>query len=420
MGLDPAAMARSAASVTEIPVTFADIEAAAERIEGAVVRTPTLLSRTLSERTGATVYVKLENLQFTGAYKERGALNRLLQLNDEQKSRGVIAASAGNHAQALAYHARRLGIPATIVMPAPTPSVKVSQTERHGAEIVLEGDTFDEALACALRIQEERGLTFVPPFDDPRIIAGAGTVAVEMLAEEPDLDILVVPIGGGGLIAGIAIAARALKPGIEIIGVQAELFPSMFCKVKGESRPCVGDTLAEGIAVKKPGVLTGEIVDALVDEILLVPERDLETAVSLLIQLERTVAEGAGGAGLAALLAYPDRFRGKKIGVVVTGGNIDTRLLATVLLRDLARSGRMARLRIQIHDRPGAMFQVVRLFEQHKVNIIEIYHQRVFTKLPAKDAFIDIECEARDTGHLDRLITDLQGIGLNVHPVEIA
>jgi threonine dehydratase len=413
-------MARSAAAIADLPLTFADVEAAARRIEGAVVRTPMLLSATLSERTGATVFVKLENLQFTGAYKERGALNRLLLMDPEQRARGVIAASAGNHAQALAYHARRLRVPAVIVMPAPTPSVKVSQTERHGAEIVLEGDTFDEALACALRMAEERGLTFVPPFDHPQIMAGAGTVALEMLAAQPDLDVLVVPIGGGGLIGGMAVAARAIRPDIEIIGVQAELFPSMYCKLNGQQLPCVGDTIAEGIAVKRPGAVTSQVVDALVDEILLVAERDLETAVSLLIQLERTVAEGAGAAGLAALLAYPDRFRGRKVGVVVTGGNIDTRLLATVLLRDLARSGRMARLRIQIHDRPGAMFQVVRLFEQNRINIIEIYHQRVFTKLSAKDAFIDIECEARDAGQLDRLIADIEAAGLKVHPVEIA
>lgn len=413
-------MARSDAHQPELPVTLAEVQAAAQRIEGAVVRTPIHLSRTLSERTGATVYVKLENLQFTGAYKERGALNRLLLMEEERRARGVIAASAGNHAQALAYHAKRLGIPAVIVMPAPTPAVKVVQTERHGAEIVLHGDTFDEAYARAKEIEAERGLTFVPPFDDPDIVAGTGTVALEMLADVPDLDVLLVPIGGGGLIAGMAVAARALKPNIEIVGVQAELFPSMYCKVNDRQLPCVGDTLAEGIAVKKPGLLTGQIVSALVDDILLVPERELETAVSLLIQLERTVAEGAGGAGLAALLCNQQRFAGKRIGIVVTGGNIDTRLLATVLMRDLARSGRMARLRIQIHDRPGAMFQVVRLFEQHKVNILEIYHQRVFTRLPAKDAFIDIECEARDTGQLDRLTADLHAAGLNVHPVEIA
>ena len=413
-------MASPAATSPDIPVTLADVQAAAQRIEGKVVRTPTLLSETLSERTGATVYVKLENLQFTGSYKERGALNRLMQMEPEARARGVIAASAGNHAQALAYNAKRLGIAATIVMPAPTPSVKVSQTERHGAEIVLEGDTFDEALSCALKLAEERGLTFVPPFDHPQVVAGAGTVALEMLADVPDLDVLLVPIGGGGLISGMVIAAKALKPGIEVIGVQAELFPSMFCKISGKQLPCVGDTIAEGIAVKRPGVLTGEIVDAMVDEILLVSERDLETGVSLLIQLERTVAEGAGAAGLAALLANPERFEGRKVGVVVTGGNIDTRLLATVLLRDLARQGRMTRLRIQIHDRPGAMFRVVRLFEQHKVNIIEINHQRIFTKLPAKDAFIEIECEARDVGQLDRLVEDIRASGHNVDPVEIA
>lgn len=412
-------MATIAAEI-DLPVRHSDVMEAAKRIEGQVVRTPTLLSETLSERTGATVYVKLENMQFTGAYKERGALNRLLQMAPEERARGVVAASAGNHAQALAYHARRLGVPAVIVMPAPTPSVKVSQTERHGAEIVLEGDTFDEALACALRIGEERGLTFVPPFDNEQIIAGAGTVALEMLADEPDLDVLLVPIGGGGLIAGMAVAAKALKPGIEVIGVQAELFPSMYCQINGKALPCVGDTIAEGIAVKRPGKITGAIVDQCVDEILLATERDLETGVALLIQLERTVAEGAGAAGIAALLAYPERFAGRKVGVVVTGGNIDTRLLATVLLRDLARQGRMTRLRIQIHDRPGAMFGVVRLFEKNRINIIEINHQRVFTKLPAKDAFIEIECEARDVGQLDRLIEDIRAAGLNVEPVEIA
>jgi threonine dehydratase len=410
----------AAATLSPLPVSLADIEAAAKRIEGAVMRTPMLFSETLSERTGATVHVKLENMQFTGAYKERGALNRLLLMAPEQRAKGVIAASAGNHAQALAYHAKRLGVPATIVMPAPTPSVKVSQTERHGAQIVLEGETFDEALACALNLAEERGLTFVPPFDNEQIVAGAGTVGLEMLAEVPDLDVLVVPIGGGGLIAGIAIAAKAIRPDIEVIGVQAELFPSMYCKVNGRELPCVGDTIAEGIAVKRPGKITGAIVDALVDEIMLVSERDLETAVALLIQLERTVAEGAGGAGLAALLANPERFAGRKCGVVVTGGNIDTRLLATVLLRDLARQGRMTRLRIQIHDRPGAMFGVVRLFEKNRINIIEINHQRVFTKLPAKDAFIEIECEARDTGQLDRLVADIRAEGLKVEPVEIA
>jgi threonine dehydratase len=400
-------------------VTLQDIEAAARRIEGAVVRTPTLLSRTLSERTGATVYLKFENLQFTAAYKERGALNKLLLMDEATRARGVIAASAGNHAQGVAYHASRLGIPATIVMPLSTPTIKVMQTEGHKATVILHGEMFDEAYARALQVADERGLTFVHPFDDAQIIAGQGTVALEMLADAPDIDTLVVPIGGGGLISGVGTAAKALKPGIELIGVQAELYPSMYCRITGETLPSAGDTIAEGIAVKVPGTLTPGLIERLVDEIVLVPERDIETAVSLLLQIEKTVAEGAGAAGLAALLTHPERFKGRTVGLIVTGGNIDTHLLATVLLRDLARSGRMARLRIELQDRPGALYSVMKLFDRHRVNIIEIYHQRIFTTLPAKDAFIDIECEARDAEHLDRLVQELKAEGFNLHPVEI-
>ena len=404
---------------TDPPLSLDDIRAAARRIEGAVVRTPTMLSRTLSEATGAIVYVKFENLQFTAAYKERGALNKLLLMDEATRGRGVIAASAGNHAQALAYHGARLGVPVTIVMPTGTPTIKVMQTEGHGAAVVLHGELFDEAYARALELAESRGLTFVHPFDDPQIIAGQGTVALEMLADAPEIETLVVPIGGGGLISGIATAAKALKPDIDLVGVQAELYPSMYCKTTGRHLPTAGDTIAEGIAVKEPGKLTAEIVAALVDEILLVPERDIETAVSLYLQIEKTVAEGAGAAGLAALLTHKERFAGRTVGLILTGGNIDTRLLATVLLRDLARSGRMARLRIQLQDRPGALFSVVKLFEKHRINIVEIYHQRIFTPLPAKDAFIDVECEARGAEHIERLIDDLHGEGFQVHPVEI-
>lgn len=403
----------------EPAVTLADIRAAAGRIEGAVVRTPTMLSRTLSELTRATVYLKFENLQFTAAYKERGALNKLLLMGEEKRSHGVIAASAGNHAQGLAYHARRLGIPATIVMPRQTPTIKVMQTEGHGASVVLFGDIFDEAYTHALQLAEERGLTFVHPFDDPQIMAGQGTVALEMLEDVPGIDTLVIPIGGGGLISGMATAAKALKPDIEIVGIQAELYPSMYCKVTDNELPSAGDTIAEGIAVKAPGIGTAEVIERLVDEILLVPESDIETAVSLLLQIEKTVAEGAGAVGLAALLTHEERFKDRTVGIVITGGNIDTRLLATVLLRDLARSGRMARLRIELQDRPGALFSVVKLFEQHGVNIVEVYHQRIFTALPAKDAFIDIECEARDREHLDALVAELKHEGFNLHPVEI-
>jgi threonine dehydratase len=403
----------------ELPVSLADIRAAAARIEGAVVRTPTLLSRTLSELTGATLWVKFENLQFTAAYKERGALNKLLQMDEATRARGVIAASAGNHAQAVAYHGARLGVPVTIVMPKPTPSIKVMQTEGHGASIVLHGELFDDAYAHARQLEKERGLTFVHPFDDPQVIAGQGTVALEMLADAPEIDTLVVPIGGGGLISGVGIAAKALRPGIEVIGAQAELYPSMYCRFTGQVLPSSGDTIAEGIAVKAPGSVTGGIIDEIVDEILLVHERDMERAVSLLLQIEKTVAEGAGAAGLAALLAHPERCKGRKVGLIISGGNIDPRLLATVLLRDLARSGRMARLRIQLHDRPGALSSVVKMFDTYGVNIIEVYHQRVFTALPAKDAFIDIECEARDAEHLGGLVKALEEEGFNIHPVEI-
>ena len=407
------------ATQTDLPIGLADVEAAAARIAGAVVRTPTMLSRTLSEATGATVYVKFENLQHTGAYKERGALNKLLLMDEKTRARGVIAASAGNHSQAVAYHAARLGVPSTIVMPASTPTIKITQTESHGAEVILFGELFDDAYAEALRLSNERDLTFVHPFDDFDVMAGQGTVALELLADAPDVDLLVVPIGGGGLISGMGTAAKGLKPDIELIGVQAELYPSMYAKFARQSLPCAGDTIAEGIAVKAPGMMTAGIINQLVDEILLVPERDIERAIVLYVEAEKTVAEGAGATGLAALLAYPDRFRGRTIGLVLTGGNIDTHLLANVLLRDLARSGRMTRLRIQLQDRPGALAAVMKLFDEHKVNIVEVYHQRVFTSLPAKDAAIDVECEARDVAQLDRLADALHEEGFKVHPVAI-
>ena len=401
------------------PVTLDDIRAAAQRIEGAVVRTPTMLSRTLSDATGATVYVKFENLQHTGAYKERGALNKLLLMDPERRSRGVIAASAGNHAQAVAWHARRLDVPAVIVMPKPTPIVKVSQTEAHGAEVVLFGETFDEAYAESRRLGEERGLTFVHPFDDAEVMAGQGTVALEMLADAPEIDTLVIPIGGGGLISGIATAAKALKPGIAVVGAQAELYPSMYAKLSGQSLSCAGDTIAEGIAVKAPGVETADIIRDVVDDILLVSERDIESAICLLATAEKTVAEGAGAVGLAALLSHPDRFAGRTVGLVVSGGNIDTHLFANVLLRDLVRSGRMTRLRIHLQDRPGALVAVMKLFSAHQVNIVEINHQRVFTSLPAKDAAIEVACEARDAGQIAKLIGALEADGYKVFPVAL-
>ncbi|WP_294215907.1 threonine ammonia-lyase [uncultured Sphingomonas sp.] len=413
-------MATNTADTASLPVSIDDVYAAHARIRDAIVRTPTLISKTLSEMTGATVFLKFENLQFTAAYKERGALNTLLQLSPEARAKGVIAASAGNHAQGLAYHANRLGIPATIVMPRTTPTVKVTQTEGHKAKVVLEGDTFDAAYAHARVLEAECGFTFVHPFDDPRVIAGQGTVAVEMLEDVPSLDTLLIPIGGGGLISGNSVVARAADHPIEVIGVQAELFPSMYNRIRGTALPCAGDTLAEGIAVKEPGGITSRMVAELVDDIVLVGERNLEEAVSLLLQIEKTVVEGAGAAGLAALMAYPERFKGRTVGIVLCGGNIDTRLLANVLLRDLARSGRLARLRVRLQDQPGALYNVARIFDAQRVNIIEVYHQRIFTSLPAKGLITDIECEARDRDHLNRLITALREGGFETSMVEQA
>ncbi len=401
-----------------LPVSLADVQAAHARIGASIVRTPTLRSETLSQLTGANVWLKFENLQFTAAYKERGALNRLLQLGDNAKKAGVIAASAGNHAQGLAYHGKRLGVPVTIVMPKPTPIVKVMQTQSHDARVILFGETYDQAYAHARELEQQEHLTFVHPFDEADIIAGQGTLALEMLEDAPDIDCFAVPIGGGGLISGISTVARAIKPEVQIIGVQAELFPSMYTVLKGTDMPIGGDTLAEGIAVKYPGDLTRQFVRALVDDIQLVAERHLEQAVSLLLQIEKTVVEGAGAAGLAALLANPDRFRGRNVGIVLCGGNIDTRLLANVLLRDLARSGRLARVRLRLQDRPGALFGVFGIFARLDANVLEIYHQRVFTKLPAKGLITDIECELRDSAHLEALLTALAEGGYDASLVE--
>ena len=413
-------MATRPASQSPLPVSFADVEAAARAIEGSVIKTPCLHSQTLSNITGADVWLKFENLQFTAAYKERGALNKLLSLDDAQRKKGVIAASAGNHSQGVSYHAARLGIPVTIVMPKPTPIVKVQQTEGHGATVILEGESFDDAYAHARVLEQERDLTFVHPFDDPHVIAGQGTVALEMLEQAPELDMLCVPIGGGGLISGCATVAKHLKPDIEIVGVQAALYPSMYGRLRGEEVVCDGDSLAEGISVKRPGDITFEIINALVDDIVLVAERELERAVSLFLAVEKTVVEGAGAAGLAALLAHPDRFKGRKVGLPLCGGNIDTRLLANVLLRDLARSGRLARLRIRLKDRPGQLFEVARIFDRYQANILEVYHQRVFTNLPAKGLITDVECETRDAAHLERLTEGLREAGFEVRLVELA
>jgi threonine dehydratase len=401
------------------PPTIDDIRAAEQRIKGAVIRTPMQVSRTLSEIIGAEVWLKFENLQFTAAYKERGALNKLLQLTEEERKRGVIAASAGNHAQAVAYHARRLGIPVTIVMPVGTPTVKVTQTEEHGAHVILHGDVVDEAFARAWELEEREGYVFVHAFDDPQIIAGQGTAALEMLEDAPDLDMLVIPIGGGGLMSGVATAARAIKPGIELLGVEAELYPSMKSEIEGSNLPSGGDTLAEGIAVKQPGKLTSRILADFGVEVALVAERDIERAVAMLASIEKTVVEGAGAAGLAAMLAEPERFRGKKVATILCGGNIDTHLLANVLVRDLVRSGRIARLRIAAQDRPGALAAITAKFQDAGVNIIEINHSRIFTRLPAKDTVIEVECEARDAAAIDALVKRLEGAGFDVERAQL-
>ncbi len=400
-------------------LTLADVCAAAGRIAGHVVRTPTLHSKTLSAMTGAEIWLKFENQQFTAAYKERGALNALLQLTGEQRARGVIAASAGNHAQGLSYHGTRLGVPVTIVMPRTTPTVKVMQTEILGGKVVLEGESFDEAYAFARSLEIELGLTFIHPFDELFVAAGQGTVALEMLEDVPELDMLVLPVGGGGLSAGMGTAARALKPGIGLIGVEAALYPSMYNRLKGTNLPIGGDTLAEGIAVIVPGEFTSRILADLLDDFVLVSEPALENALALLLQIEKTVVEGAGAAGLAAVLSNREMFAGRKVGIVLCGGNIDTRLLANVLLRDLARSGRLARLRLSLQDRPGALFKVMQEFNTHNVNIIEIWHQRIFTHLPAKGLITDIECEARDREQLDALVATLRAKGYDVSQVEI-
>ena len=400
--------------MTDARPTFADIQSAATRIRGSIVQTPMLHSRTLSEIVDAEVWLKFENLQFTAAYKERGALNKLLHLSDDEKKRGVIAASAGNHAQALAYHGARLGVPVTIVMPEPTPTIKVVQTEGHGAHVVLHGRVFDDAYAHARKLEEREGYVFVHPFDDPQIIAGAGTLGIEMLEAAPELDMLVVPIGGGGLISGVSIAAKAIKPSIRIVGVEAEMFPAMKNIVEGKEMVIGGDTLAEGIAVKHPGMLTRAIISDLVDRIDLVPEAAIEHAVATLVGIEKTVVEGAGAAGLAAILSEPERYRGRKVGTVLCGGNIDTHLLANVLVRELVRCGRIARLKIAAEDRPGALAAITAIFHECGVNIIETNHHRVFSALPAKDTMIEVECEARDAQAIDRLVTRLERAGFKV------
>jgi threonine dehydratase len=397
-----------------VRVTLADIEAARGRVTGSLVDTDCDWSRTLSDILGCKIWLKFENQQFTASFKERGALNRLASLSAEEKRRGVIAMSAGNHAQGVAYHAQRLSIPATIVMPVSTPTVKVVNTRRHGADVILTGETVEEAAAFARAHGAERGLTFIHPYDDPLVIAGQGTLGLEMLGAAPEIDTFVVPIGGGGLISGIATAAKALKPGVEVVGVQAALYPSMYNAVRGTALPMRGDTLAEGIAVKAPGRITQAIVRELVDDIVLVSEPEIEHAVSLLINIEKTVVEGAGAAGLAAVAKDKERYKGRTVGLVLCGGNIDTRLLASVLTRELAREGRLTQLAIDLVDRPGQLARVANLLGEAGANIVEVYHQRIFSDLPAKGALLEVVIETRDRDHLNETVARLKAAGFEV------
>jgi threonine dehydratase len=401
-------------------ITLAEIEAARKALVGQVLRTPMLPAPRLSELTGARVHVKYENLQVTNSFKDRGAFVKLSSLSAAERPRGVIAMSAGNHAQAVAYHARRLGIQAIIVMPETTPFVKVEATRAHGADVVLEGDGVSEAQARAEAIAGERGLIFVHPYDDERIIAGQGTIALEMLEEVPDLDVLVVPIGGGGLIAGNAIAARAARPGIEIIGVECALYPSMRNALKRENRPMGGPTLAEGIAVKNVGILTLPVVRELVSDIVLVDEAHLERAVNLYLTLQKTMAEGAGAAGLAAMLADPARFAGRNVGLILCGGNIDPRILASIMVRELERSDRIVSFRLTIADRPGVLGPIASLLGQLGANILEIGHRRLFLDVPAKGARLDVTVEARDRQHAEEILAALAAGGYQPLRIETA
>jgi threonine dehydratase len=396
---------------SRMTLTLDDIKAAAQRLAGHIERTPCRHSRTLSEITGAEVWVKFENLQFTASYKERGALNKLLLLSDAEKKRGVIAASAGNHAQGLAYHGQRLGVPVTIVMPRGTPFVKVQQTRDFGATVVIDGDTYDAANEHALKLHDERGFVFVHPFDDYDVMAGQGTLALEMLEDAPDLDVLPVPIGGGGLISGVATAVKALKNDIRVVGVEPAMYPSFTARMRGMNAASGGQTIAEGIAVKDIGLLTYQVARPLIDDVLLLEEPFFERAIALYCNVEKTVAEGAGAASLGALLAFPERFRGKKCGLIITGGNIDPRLLASVLTRELVRAQRLVSLRIVGDDRPGLLATVSSVVGGLGANIIEVAHNRLALDVPAKGAEFDIMIETRDAQHTQEIMDALREKG---------
>jgi threonine dehydratase len=395
-----------------ITPTFEDIQRAAQRIAGQVEVTPFLHSRTLSQIAQAEVWLKFENLQFTSSFKERGALNRLLALNAQERARGVIAVSAGNHAQGVAFHAQRMEIPTVMVMPRHSPSVKVERTRGFGAEVILAGDTFDDARLEAERLMKERGLTMVHPYDDVHVIAGQGTAGAEMLAAQPDLQCLCIAIGGGGLISGVSIAARTMRPDIEIVGVQTDRFPGMYAAFRGVTMPCANATLAEGIAVKSPSALTAGIVRQLVDDIVLVSEGDIEHAIVLLLEIEKTVVEGAGGAGLAALLRHKERFRGRRVGLILSGGNIEPMMLADIVERGMVRAGRLARIRITIRDVPGELARAATIVGQAGANIEQVAHQRAFAALPAMNAELEMELQTRSPEHLEQVLEALRAAGL--------
>jgi threonine dehydratase len=399
------------------PTTLTDIEAARRVIAGVVLRTPMLPAPKLSALTGADVYVKYENLQVTNSFKDRGALVKLASLKEAERARGVITMSAGNHAQAVAYHAQRLGIPATIVMPVTTPFVKIASTRSYGAEVVLHGETVAEAQSRCEQIQSQRGLLLVHPYDDPRIIAGQGTIALEMLEDAPDLDVLVFPVGGGGLIAGNAIAARAKNHSIEVVGAESALYPSVWNALYNESRPIGGSTLAEGIAVKNVGKLTLPIIRDLVSELILVDEVQLERAVNGYLTLQKTMAEGAGAAGLAAMLARPDLFKRKKVGLVLCGGNIDARVVASIMVRELEREDRIVSFRLTIPDRPGVLGTIATRLGTLGANILEVNHRRLFLDVPAKGAKLDVTVETRDAAHAEEIMQALAADGYQ--PVRI-
>jgi len=392
-------------------VTIADIRSAADTIRGSVIDTPCVLSRTLSEMTGAEVYIKFENLQFTASFKDRGALVKLASLSPKQRARGVVAASAGNHAQGVAYHARRLTIPAVIVMPRFTPNIKIDRTQAFGAEVQLEGDSFDDAKAYAVKLGKKRGLEFISAYDDEKIIAGQGTIGLEMLAAQPGLEALIVPIGGGGLISGIAVAAKNVNPDIDIVGVEVKRFPAMYYAIEGGEPVFGASTIAEGIAVKEPGKLTSEIIREHVSDIVLVEEGDIEQAIVMLLDIEKTVAEGAGAAALAALLKNRRRFSGKKTGIVLSGGNIDPLMLASIIERGMVRSGRLARLTVELRDLPGALALATACLGRLNANIEEVHHQRAFSSVSVQSVEVMFVVQTRGPEHIAQIIKALKAEG---------